>query len=67
MLGVSIAAGVSSVFKYGGLWTAASVSGTVLAINCVHGGFKAFRSDPHDIDNNRAFATCVTLMFLLVG
>jgi len=42
-------------------------AGTVLAINCVHGGLKAFRTDPHDIDNNGAFATCATLMFLLVG
>ena len=53
-----------------GICTEASISqlsGTVLAINCVHGGFKAFRIDPHDIDNNGAFATCATLMFLLVG
>ena len=52
------------------MWTEPSksqLSGTVLAINCAHGGFKAFRTDPHDIDNNGAFATCATLMFLLVG
>jgi len=42
-------------------------AGTVLAINCVHGGLKAFRTNPHDIDNNGALVACVTLMFLLVG
>ena len=53
-----------------GMWTEATISdpsGTVLAINGIHGGFIAFRNGPHAIDNNGALAACVTLMFLLVG